>query len=284
LNSFYGNVLIKNILNEVVIKSRDIYLLSQTTPTITSIKLNNDIELYNIFDKRTVTLLYEYYMLSVFINYIDLATNPETIKDMLRNPNKSKEETQTTEFFVEEEKKYSPEEQEEEFFKGDMMMLQKQVANLLIAYLNIMMKSKKTLNISYKDIEDKIFKLKEAEKYSFTDKLKDMGDEERAVDTILKHHKLGPLYNLGLSKGIKEYDKDHFEHDKIVANQIMQIENKLKKQGKNVDDIDMDEEIEDLEAEHEIALDNAMLLNTNEDYDDGDPWGDEQNEDQGDYY
>jgi hypothetical protein len=284
LNSFYGNVLIKNILNEVVIKSRDIYLLSQTTPTITSIKLKNDIELYNTFDKRTVTLLYEYYMLSVFINYIDLASNPETIKDMLRNPNKSKEETQTTEFFVEEEKKHSPEEQEEEFFKGDMMMLQKQVANLLIAYLNIMMKSKKTLNISYKDIEDKIFKLKEAEKYSFTDKLKDMGDEERAVDTILKHHKLGPLYNLGLSKGIKEYDKDHFEHDKIVANQIMQIENKLKKQGKNVDDIDMDEEIEDLEAEHEIALDNAMLLNTNEDYDDGDPWGDEQNEDQGDYY
>jgi hypothetical protein len=155
------------------------------------------------------------------------------------------------------------------------MKLNQEVAKLLVSYLKIMIKSKKTINVSYGDIEDKVFKLKEAEKYDFTDKLKDMSDEARAVDTILKHHKLGALYSLGMSKGIKEYDPEHFEHDKRIAENVAKIQNKLKRTQGTSDDIDLDDAIDEMATDREIDFDIAMDMNLNDDYNDGDPWGDE---------
>jgi hypothetical protein len=161
--------------------------------------------------------------------------------------------------------------------EGDVTRLKTDVANLLVAFFEIAMNTKKVLNVSYSDIEDKIFKLKEAEKYTFTDRLRDMTEEERAVDTILKHNKLGSLYSIGLSKGIREYDPDNFDHDKKVAEKITEIQNKLKRRNINNDDLDedVDDAIERMEEDREIDMDNAMMNNT-EDYYDGDPWGEEQ--------
>lgn len=271
INSFYGNNVVTNVLNEILEKSRGMYLLSQTTPVLTSIK-QGDKELYSVFDKMTTTLLYEYYLLSILTDYIDLTKDASMIRKMLSNPDKKDEDTFSTDFLVDQELKFT--EDEQQFIEGDAMMLRKEVAKLIVSYLTIMMNSKKTVDVSYEDVEDKVFKLKEAEKYSFTDKLRDMTDEERAVDTILKHHKLGPLYSLGLSKGIKEYDKDHFEHDKLVAEKVAEIQNKLRKNQRDVDDIDdaIDEERNEMEIDMDIALD----INRIDDYDDGDPWGEEQ--------
>ena len=158
------------------------------------------------------------------------------------------------------------------------MKLSQETANLLEAYLNIMMRSKETINVSYYDVEDKVFKLKEAEKYDFTDKLKDLTDEARAVDTILKSYKLGPLYSLGLSKGIKEYDPEHFEHDKKIAEEVAKIQRKRMV----TDDIDIEDAIDEMNIEKDIEMDIAQDMNYTEDYDDGDPWGEEQ-ENYGDY-
>ena len=175
-------------------------------------------------------------------------------------------------------------EDEQEFIEGDVSKLKQEVAKLLVSYINIMMRTKKTLNVSFNDVEDRVFKLKEAEKYSFTDRLRDMSEEERTVDTILKHHKLGSLYSIGLSKGIKEYDPDNFDHDKKVAEKVAEIQNKLKRN--RVADRDMDLETDDALAEmddqREIDLDVALDMNMTDDYNDGDPWGEEE-ENNGDY-
>jgi hypothetical protein len=101
-----------------------------------------------------------------------------------------------------------------------------------------------------------------------------MSDEQRAVDTILKHHKLGPLYSLGMSKGIKEYDPDHFEYDKKIAENVAKLQSKLRQRGQD-DEIDLDDAIEEMATDREIELDIAMDMNPTDDYDDGDPWGDE---------
>jgi hypothetical protein len=127
------------------------------------------------------------------------------------------------------------------------------------------MRSKKTIDVSYKDVEDKVFKLKEAEKYNFTDKLKDMSDEARAVDTILKHHKLGPLYSLGMSKGIKEYDPEHFEYDKKIAENVAKLQSKLRQRGQD-DEMDLEDTYDDNYVDAEdipyttVMIDNAMYL------------------------
>ena len=125
-----------------------------------------------------------------------------------------------------------------------------------------------SINMSYNDIQDKVFRSKEAEKYDFTDRLKDVTDEQRNVDKILKKNKLGPLYSIGLSKGIREYDPENFEHDKIVAEEIAKYLN-ANPEG------DVEDMIEERNIQREIDEDNALNVNNTDDYDDGDPWGDE---------
>jgi hypothetical protein len=270
IEKFYGDRTIKNVLNEIMTKSRGIYLLSQNTPVLTNVKIGEK-ELHNAFDKRTTTLLYEYYFFSVLTDYMYLTKDPSMVTRMLVNPDKGNADLFSADFLIEQQLRFT--EDEQEFIEGDVMKLNQEVAKLLVSYLQIMMRSKKTINVSYQDIADRVFKLKEAEKYDFTDKLKNISDEARAVDTILKHYKLGPLYSLGTSKGIKEYDADHFEYDKKIAENVAKIQNKLKKQGR--DDVDFDDAVDEYEAEREIDMDNAMDMNPTDDYNDGDPWGDE---------
>ena len=271
IEKFYGDIILRNVLNEIMTKSRGIYLLSQTTPILTNIKIN-DKEVYNVFDKRTVTLLYEYYFLSVLTDYMYLTKDPSMVTRMLVNPDKGDSDLFSADFLIEQQLRFT--ESEQEFIEGDVMKLNQEVAKMLVSYLQIMMRSKKTINISYADVEDNVFKLKEAEKYDFTDKLKDMSDEQRAVDTILKHHKLGPLYSLGMSKGIKEYDPEHFEYDKKIAENVAKLQSKLRQRGQD-DEMDLDDAIEEMATDREIELDIAMDMNPTDDYDDGDPWGDE---------
>ena len=272
IEKFYGDNSIENILREIMIKSRGIYLLSQNTPVLTNIKIGNK-EVYNAFDKRTTSFLYEYYLLSVLTDYIYLTNDPTMVPRLLVTPDKGASEIFSRDFLIEQELRFTTEEQE--IIEGDVTKLNQEVGKLIVAYLQIMMKSKKTINVSYQDVQDKIFKLKEAEKYDFTDKLRDLTDDGRAVDTILKHYKLGPIYSLGLSKGIKEYDPEHFEHDKKIAENVARIEKKLKQKTGIVDATDFDDIVEEIGIERDIERDIAMDMNPTDDYDDGDPWGDE---------
>ena len=273
IEKFYGSSTINNILYEIKKKCRGIYLLSKTTPILTNIKMGEK-DMYYVFDKRTVTLLYEYYFLSIFSDYINLTKDPSMVTRMLVTPEKDESDLYSADFLIEQQLRFT--ETEQEFIEGDVMKLKQDVAKLLVSYLSIMMRSKKTLNVSYDDVSDTIFKLKEAEKYDFTDRLKDLSDEGREIDTILKHYKLGAVYSIGVSKGIKEYDPENFDHDKEVAERVTAIQNKLKRNGQtDVDQIDMDDEIDEMNVEREIEMDNAMDMNPTDDYDDGDPWGDE---------
>ena len=72
------------------------------------------------------------------------------------------EDTYSRNYVMDQELKLS--EDEQEYLEGDISKMKQDVAKLLVSYLTIMMKSKKTLNVSYDDIADSIFKLKETEK------------------------------------------------------------------------------------------------------------------------
>jgi hypothetical protein len=280
IEKFYGNSTISNVLNEVKNKCRGIYLLSINTPVLTNIKMGEK-ETYSVFDKRTVTLLYEYYLLSIFSDYINLTKEPSMVSRMLINPERDEADLFSSDFLIEQQLRFT--EQEQEFIEGDVTRLKQDVAKMLISYLTIMMRSKKTVNVAYDDVADTVFKLKEAEKYDFTDRLKDLTDEGREIDTILKHYKLGSLYSIGLSKGIKEYDPENFDHDKKVAERVAEIQNKLKRRGRTEvgqgqgqdQDAQIDDELDDMNLEQEIDEDIAMDMNPTDDYNDGDPWGEE---------
>ena len=102
--------------------------------------------------------------------------------------------------------------------------LKTNVANLLLTYLQIMKKHKELVNGSYENIMDRVFKLQEREKNTFTDRLKGLTDEERNVDNILKSNKLG-VWSKGLQKGLTMYDKDVYDDERDAMDKITQIRN-----------------------------------------------------------
>jgi hypothetical protein len=78
LKTFYGVRDIYNILTKIQNSSKNLLKLSKETPCFTSIKTGEK-TLKPVFDERTSRFLFEYYLLRVIINYIDLTDDEDMI-------------------------------------------------------------------------------------------------------------------------------------------------------------------------------------------------------------
>lgn len=271
---FFGNVSVENVVAEIQRRCESIMLLAEVTPALTNIKIG-DKDMYSVFDKRTSTLLFEYYILQILNEYILLTKDPSLISRMLKIPD-VEAPLYSSDFLVDQQLRYM--ESEQQYIEGDVSKLQESIAKLLAAYISIMSSSKATINKSYEKIEDVIFKLKEAEKYTFTDRLKDMTEELRAVDMVKKANRIG-VWERGVSKGLKQYDPETYEHDKEVAQQIAEMQNALRLNGGNIDmDLQMEDALDEKEAQDFIDMDELRMEDIGEDYMDGDPYNDEYEE------
>lgn len=272
IEQLYGDSKLDNILVEIQRRCKDILLFSKETPAFTEITNNNTTK-YSVFDKRTSTLLYEYYLLILFTNYIDLADNPYMIKRDVP----TLEDDYESENFIDT--------LEPNYISGDLNVLKEKTANLLIGYIRIMMESKDIINVSYDTIMDQVFKIKEREKDTFTDRLKEMTDEARNVDTLLKINKLG-VWGKGLAKGIKEYDPENYDQERDIMSKIAQIEKRVRKNNPDADERNMDvfvqdymEEMDaDAEEDEERNMDNML-----DDFMDGYDYNETEDEDPGHY-
>jgi hypothetical protein len=200
------------------------------------------------------------------------------VSQMLKPPHKEELSLYSSDFLVEQQLQMA--ETEDIYMEGNVDKLQEDTAKLLVTYMTFMMQSKKTIDLSYDKVDDLIFKLKEAEKYTFTDRLRDLDDEQREVENVLKMYKLG-LWSTGLSKGIKEYDPENYEHEKKVSERIAEIQNGLRRNGaidENNMDLDFQDALDAVETQDFIDNDELNMGDIGEDYYDGDPYGDERDD------
>ena len=104
-----------------------------------------------------------------------------------------------------------------------------------------------------------------------------MDDEQRAADSILKMYKLG-VWSVGLTKGIKKYDPENYEHEKEVSKRIAELQNKVRKNNNAADitDMDIDDALEEQEDQEFMDADELQMGDIDEDFFDGDPYGDER--------
>jgi hypothetical protein len=278
LKKFYGNVTLQNILIEIQNKCSGVVLLSNETPGLTNIKIM-DIETYSVFDKRMTTLLYEYYILLVFIEYINLSKDPKLLSRI--SSSSGSELEGLSDVLIEQQLRFG--ETEQQLIGGEVVTVQENVAKLLVAYATMMMKTKDSIDMSYDTIMDRVFKLKETEKYTFTDRLRNLTEEERAVDTILKINKLG-VWSKGLMKGIKEYDPENYDQEREMMEKIAEVDKKVR-QNVNVTDRNADILFEDILADMDtdafIDADENRIGQLNDEFEDGDPWGDEHGDNDG---
>ena len=261
-SSYFHNSVIHKVLLEIQQKGKVLIDLVNTCPVIINQKYNVD---YSSFDQQIVTLLMEFLFLKVIQCYIQLTESSSCIVLPKKVPAK-KEKSYTSLDEIEEE--YVEFSVESNVFEGNKKELQNNISDMLKTFLSIMKKQKDDINISYDNIMDKIFKLKEAEKSLFTSELKAKTEEERNVDTELKRNKLG-RWNKGLQKGLTEYDENVWEEEQYMRDVLKGIEDRAIKEGEeqNIEDI-MGQLLVD-EREDRENTDMRML---SENFMDGDDW------------
>ena len=274
LKPFYGIPILSKILITIQNLCKNIIRIADSTPCFSSIK-NEDRILKGIIDERTSRFLFEYYLLRILICYIELADRSDMIVTEIKRSYDVTdlfsvdyiEDTQTRiDLGMSSETKT-----DNVIRTGNLRQLKEQTADLLIAFVNILSIEKDTIDITYEEIQDKVFKLKEREKDMVTDRLKAMTDEQRDADTILKITKQG-LYSKGLQKGLTVYDKDFYNEEQILRDEMDKAERKIRKNKGAVDeniDILVDEYLEDQINAIDIDADAYGIEYLGEDFEDG---------------
>jgi len=249
--------------------------LANATPCFTSIKSNDKI-LKGVIDERTSRFLFEYYLLRILISYVALADE----KDMIVT--EVKKTVEVTEIFsvdyIEETETRidlgmsSVDQTDIRVMTGNKKVLKQKTAELLIAFMDIFRNEKETIDTNYEEIQDRVFKLREREKDMVTDRLKAMTDEERDADTLMKVTKQG-LYSKGLQKGLTVLDKDFYDQEQDLRDEMEKAERKIKRKNKDANDenidILVDEYLEQQQMAADIDADAYDLEYLGEDYYDG---------------
>ena len=147
-------------------------------------------------------------------------------------------------------------------------ILHKNVSNLLLAFLGIMKNDKDTMDVSYEDILERTFKSKEREKRKITERLKNLTEPEREVDTAMKINKLG-VWSKGLQKGITSYDKNLYNEEREFMQEMQDFEriNIGIAQGNKNNDEDNEDAIEENQVESLVDDEEANEDGFDEDYD-----------------
>jgi len=273
LKIFYDKHSLDNILTTIQETSKNLVKLANVTPCFTSTKLDEEKTIKPVFDERTSRFLFEYYLFRILINYIDLSDEDEMVVTEIK---KTTEETDifATEYLDELETRVdlsmtSRTETETRLLTGNKKELRQNTAELLIVFFEILNKEKSEIDISYEEIQDQIFKLKEREKNDVTDRLKSMTDESRDVDTLLKINKLG-MYSKGMQKGLTIYDKNFYDEEQMFRDNMAIAERKIRRKNPDANDENIDillnDYVEQQQIENEIDAEAYDMSYMTEDY------------------
>jgi hypothetical protein len=283
LKPFYGVPTLLNILTTIKKTGKNMVKLANSTPCFTSIK-NGDKILRGVIDERTSRFLFEYYLLRILISYVALADEQAMIVTEVK---KTVDVTDifSVDYIEETETRIylgmsSMNETDTRIMTGNKKVLKQKTADLLIAFMDIFRNEKETIDTNYEEIQDRVFKLREREKDMVTDRLKAMSDEGRDVDTILKINKLASVdkekgndYSKGLKKGLTVYEKDFYEEEQQMRDEMEKAERKIKRKNKDATDENIDilvnEYLEDQQVADDIDKDAYDLEHLGEDYNDG---------------
>lgn len=203
----------------------DIHLFINHIPVYTSIYKDGE-TFFNLFDKRTIYLLYSYCWYSTMYELVRATDNPELLQlNMveLKNNRKLKIEEQKDPANVIEVDdnidnstendtlfEINNEIMDMEIISGNSTELKKNVASFIISILKVEMKDKSTIDLNYEDFNRKIKKTKEQEKQSIIKFLEDMEKDELNVEKMLKKYKM-ERWNVGLQKSNFIYDAKTYD-------------------------------------------------------------------------
>jgi hypothetical protein len=95
---------------------------------------------------------------------------------------------------------------------GEKPKFKKRVCSLLTTIVEMDAAWKTTLDVTYQELYDKVFKASKQEKKTITSRFEAMSQEERNVEFMLKKYKMG-MWNVGEESGIYKYDAKTYDRE-----------------------------------------------------------------------
>ena len=200
---YYGNVKVNAVLEYVLKHNDDLLMILDAIPFYS--KIMSDEMKDSIFNGEMIKNIGFHLFLSAIMLYLD-AFNEKL------------------EFAVEDGEQKLSEFTDELILRGEKEELEKISCQLISNYLKILENNKKMLNITPEEVTKNVLKSKEKEKAKITANFRDLADEERKVENIMKNHSLGD-WSIGQTRAIFEYDENQYdkEREELEKTALMEL-------------------------------------------------------------
>ncbi|MCY4093474.1 MAG: hypothetical protein OXF62_21895, partial [Caldilineaceae bacterium] len=196
---FYGNKRVTKIVNNILDSDISVVLikLSEILPFFSNIRVKPNLERQKtILNGDIIKRIIKYFTIKALHTYIDAVNELDFNEEIKMSVGDVGEQL------------------EEDILRGREMEVKYDISNLLIAYLRIMMKQKKVLNVTNNDINQKVLKSKEKEKAKITKNLGDLSVEELKLQDLMKNHRIVE-WSLGQTSALYIYDENQYEKERM---------------------------------------------------------------------
>lgn len=300
IDKFKQDKILIRLLQEMDIRLIDILQFVENIPIYTPISKEvgviegtekPDIQtFYTLFDKETVYLLFSNCFYSVLYEFmiasddkdllsVDREDSNDLRKEKVHNENLPYTQLHGKTPFLDDQG-YEEQKEQNQQYAGKKEELKERVCSLLLTFLNIEKENKTSIDLSYKQIMQKVGKSKEKEKKGIIEYLEKMAIDERKVEDALKNYRIG-RWNVGEQKGLTKYDKNTYdrERDELLSKLYdpdSEEPDVVNEMLRDVYDIEEDEE---KQAEEDYQKEMFDIEGLNADYMDGVYYDEDRNED-----
>lgn len=254
ITTFIKDDSLHNIINMATSNLVDIQNFINLIPTNTPFK-ENDKTFFTLFDKETILELGKYAIYSCIYEYILLCDNDDIFYS----------NTQYNKVILQRDKQNlnSPISEASTIIDTDdtineviittekVQNIKEKVAKMILAFINIDIDNKKTIDFSYEQTYHEIKKKKTAEKNNIVSKFGRMEVPDRKIENLLKQYRLGQ-WDVANQKGFRKYDKNAYDNDAILN--VFQNE-----------DDDNNDNNNDFSAQDTFVIDSDNLINHDND-------------------
>jgi hypothetical protein len=241
LKKFYGEKTLFPLLETLQTKLSFLVEIERAIPVIIENK-----DRLTAFNKRTLHLLFQHFMLTIF----DILTKLSSETDIIVRETIPIDETEQILNSLTVDEDATGVITEIEILAGEKTNIDEKVASLLQSFVAIIQKDKKAINYNEQIIFDKINRAKDVEKDDIVEELGDLSIEEREIQHLFKSLKIG-RWGQGLQKGLTRYDPTFYDSEITDMERRESKRNDLRENGatdRNIDILEVENDMQERDS------------------------------------
>lgn len=218
LAKFYGDTGVAQVCDTVLTRNNPVLMLQKLTVLLPEHRGE-----LSVLNERVIRELSQYYVVECIHSYIEVV---EEMTSSSTEPSQGPEDTLEMATVVDDPVTASAAitiTMSQEISSQELAV---RVSDLLVAIINTLAESKRISNVGAAVIKERTLKAREKEKDEITSYLRDLSDEERQAQDVLKNNRLGK-WGKGHTKGLVHYVQDVYDAEVAALEQRAAIDNRL---------------------------------------------------------